>query len=148
MGFRGSRISNNTPCQYFSFPRLIFFSTAAAMGTDFHEYLAASTLRPSATAPVGKSFTRRFIDLLQATDKTEVTVAQIHAKLAKEANQYDSKLFYTPIHIASAEKPTITLRPLYRGPREVYSSGKNMRAGGRKSTNLNPSRGEDVDTRP
>ncbi|PKY08866.1 hypothetical protein P168DRAFT_278414 [Aspergillus campestris IBT 28561] len=53
------------------------------------------------------------------TPELRASLAEIHARLVKETNQPDRELFYTPIHVSSAKNPSITLRPLYRGPRKV-----------------------------
>ena len=81
------------------------FPTAAASGTGNNEYLAASAFRPPASGSVERRFTRRFLDLLASIDYAEITVAQIHAKLITQANRPKSELNYTPVHIASIDKP-------------------------------------------
>ncbi|KAB8210138.1 hypothetical protein BDV34DRAFT_187033 [Aspergillus parasiticus] len=95
------------------------FSTAAAIEGGNNEYLAASSSESQASGCVERSFTRRFLDLLANLNCPEITVAQLHAKLVKEANNPKSELDYTPVHISSVDKPSITLRPLQKMPREV-----------------------------
>ena len=95
------------------------FSAAVAMGPGNVEYLAASASESQATASVANSFTRRFIDLLKSIDTPDITVAQIHSKLVKGANEPNSKLYHTPVHVATTERPSITLRPTHKIPREV-----------------------------
>ncbi|KAE8138854.1 hypothetical protein BDV38DRAFT_244027 [Aspergillus pseudotamarii] len=95
------------------------FSTAAALGGGNNEYLAASSFESEASGCVERSFTRRLLDLLGNLNCPEITVAQLHAKLVKQANNRHSELDYTPVHISHMNKPSITLRPLDKMPREV-----------------------------
>jgi AICAR transformylase/IMP cyclohydrolase PurH len=95
------------------------FATAAAMSGLNTEYLVASAFESPASAVIQRSFTRRLIDLLKSQIYTEVTIAQIHAKLVHQANQPSSVLDYTPIHVSCKDKPSITLRPLQNLPREL-----------------------------
>ncbi|PIG89633.1 hypothetical protein AARAC_008935 [Aspergillus arachidicola] len=95
------------------------FSTAAAIEGGNDEYLAASCSESQTSGCVERSFTRRFLDLLASIDCSEITVAQIHAKLVTLANKPNSKHDYTPLHYTSIEKPSITLRSLHKMPREV-----------------------------
>ncbi|KAL3469916.1 hypothetical protein BJX99DRAFT_264734 [Aspergillus californicus] len=101
------------------------FSTAAAMGTSRHEYLAAAAMESQATDVIEKSFTRRLIDLLQNLEDPVISVSQVHARLVKEANNPGSDLLHTPVHVASTmDKPSITLRPVANIPREMASLRK------------------------
>ncbi|KAE8323527.1 hypothetical protein BDV39DRAFT_208812 [Aspergillus sergii] len=95
------------------------FSTAAAIEGGNNEYLAASSSESQASGCVERSFTRRFLDLLANIDCPEITVTQIHAKLVAQANKPNSKQGYTPVHVKSTEKPSITLCPLHKIRRDV-----------------------------
>src|ERR1700735_3942574 len=81
------------------------FATAAAMGPsgENFEYLVASAKESIASSVIEKNFSRRLIDLLRNLD-SPTTVAQVHAKLVKQANDPVNKLEYSPVHVASAMK--------------------------------------------
>ena len=100
------------------------FTTASAMGPGEIEYLVSSAFESPATTNFSTSFSRRLIDLLTRLQPREITVAQIHAKLVNKANDPKSSLEYTPVHVAFIKKPSITLRPLYRAPKELSSLKK------------------------
>ncbi|KAE8353385.1 hypothetical protein BDV28DRAFT_133226 [Aspergillus coremiiformis] len=100
------------------------FSTGAAMGPTAYEYLAASAFESPAAANIDLSLTHRFIDLLNELETQEITVAQVHAKLVRKANHAESCLLYTPVHVASEQKPSVTLHPLQGLSREVASLRK------------------------
>ncbi|KAN0086430.1 hypothetical protein V8E54_000118 [Elaphomyces granulatus] len=96
------------------------FATAAAMGPSVEnfEYLVASARESIASSKIKESFSRRLIDLLRNLD-SPTTVAQVHAKLVKQANDPVNKLEYSPVHVASAMKSSITLSPVRQIPREL-----------------------------
>lgn len=100
------------------------YSGAAAMGPGEFEYLVASGFESPAAAHPPECFSRRLTDLLKNLPSPEITVAQIHAQLVKQANKRGSQLDYTPVHVASKGKPSITLRPLLKMQREVNSLRK------------------------
>ncbi|KAB8228777.1 uncharacterized protein BDW43DRAFT_315547 [Aspergillus alliaceus] len=100
------------------------FSPGAAMGPTAYEYLAASAFESPAAASIDVSLTRRFVDLLNALETEEITVAQVHAKLVQKANHAESRLLYTPVHVVSEKKPSVTLHPLQNLSREVASLQK------------------------
>ncbi|KAE8386798.1 hypothetical protein BDV23DRAFT_186907 [Aspergillus alliaceus] len=83
------------------------FSPGAAMGPTAYEYLAASAFESPAAAKT-----------------EEITVAQVHAKLVQKANHAESRLMYTPVHVVSEKKPSVTLHPLQNLSREVASLQK------------------------
>ena len=99
-------------------------ATAAAMGQGDIEYLVARAFESSATDKIQRSFSRRLIDLLTDPSCQEITVAQIHAKLVTMANQPATQLDYTPVHVATKEKPSITLCRLDKSTREAIDVRK------------------------
>ncbi|KAF5855199.1 hypothetical protein ETB97_009733 [Aspergillus alliaceus] len=100
------------------------FFPGAAMGPTAYEYLAASAFESPAAASIDVSLTRRFVDLLNALETEEITVTQMHAKLVQKANHAESRLLYTPVHVVSEKKPSVTLHPLQNLSREVASLQK------------------------
>ncbi|OJZ84390.1 hypothetical protein ASPFODRAFT_48411 [Aspergillus luchuensis CBS 106.47] len=94
------------------------FPSRAAMNCEDIEYLAVSPFRSPAARSIDVSLTRRLSDLLKQVD-TEITISQIHAKLAVHANRPDSQLRLTPVHCAAKNKPSIALRPLGALPRQL-----------------------------
>ncbi|KAL1872176.1 hypothetical protein Plec18167_006779 [Paecilomyces lecythidis] len=99
-------------------------ASAAAMCGLNMEYLVASAFESASSAVIQRSFTRRLIDLLKSQINPVMTVAQIHAMLVNQANSPATGLDYTPVHIACENKPSVTLRPLKRTPRELSALEK------------------------
>ncbi|RAK89070.1 hypothetical protein BO79DRAFT_217776 [Aspergillus costaricaensis CBS 115574] len=87
------------------------FPSRAAINCEDIEYLAVSAFRSPAAKGIDVSLTRRLIDLLNQVD-TEITISQIHAKLAVHANRPGSQLGLIPVHPPAKNKPSITLRPI------------------------------------
>ncbi|KAL5363448.1 hypothetical protein BJX96DRAFT_155741 [Aspergillus floccosus] len=102
------------------------FATNAVVGSSGarNEYLAAAASESEATDAMETSLTRRFIDLLRDMEELEITVAQIHSLLVQRSNRPESRLAFTPVHIAASQKPSVTLRPLQYIPKEVVSPPK------------------------
>ncbi|GAQ42910.1 hypothetical protein AtubIFM56815_008573 [Aspergillus tubingensis] len=107
------------------------FPSRAAMICEDIEYLAVSAFGSPAARSINVSLKRRLIDLLGQVD-AEITISQIHAKLAAHANSPGSQLGLIPVHFPAKNKPSITLRPIgacprqRRGPRKAgdLSDGK------------------------
>ena len=59
----------------------------AALRSLKHGYLFASAFESTTTTAVNNSFTRRLIDLLRSNNGSDITVAQIHAKLMENAGE-------------------------------------------------------------
>jgi len=97
------------------------FATAAAMGpsAENFEYLVASASESIASSEIEKSFSRRLIDLIRNLDSPDTTVARIHAKLVNQANNPSNQVEYSPVHVASATKPSITIGPVHPILREL-----------------------------
>lgn len=87
------------------------FPSRAAINCEDIEYLAISAFRPPAARSIDVSLTRQLIDLLGQVD-TEITISQIHAKLAVHANSPGNQLGLIPVHFPAKNKPSITLRPI------------------------------------
>jgi hypothetical protein len=98
------------------------YASIAAAGPESgnFEYLVASAQESMASPIVETSFSRRLIDILLSLEEP-VTVAQVHEILVNQANDPRSRLDYTPVHVVRASKPSITLSPVIRVPRELKS---------------------------
>lgn len=83
------------------------------------EYLAASGFEQMASGSMVNSLTNRLINALKDMPQASFTVAQLHSYLVQQAQDPKNELEFTPFHIAHSSKPSITIRPLIKTPREI-----------------------------
>ncbi|KAL8799191.1 MAG: hypothetical protein Q9200_007602 [Gallowayella weberi] len=94
-------------------------SDAAALDNSGHEYLVAASMEAQASANLQASFTQRLLDILKRHAAGGISVSQIHALMVKTIRATGTTLHATPVHIGAPLKPSIVLKPITMGTREV-----------------------------